>query len=175
MINLQLISLSSLPFYNLDDDQFRLTLYEFMNGGTVNFDPDRLAQLKFNPLLCECYKNFSFCKDNDLDMNFYLENSSCEYYTEDSFNNMLAEEQSRLNLNCGNLESGLSFLHMNIRSISNKFDKLTNFLSQLRMKLLRLGLMLIVIIFPILRVTTFCINLESIALVEVLAFTLVNI
>ena len=34
------------------DDQFRLTLYEFMNGGTTNFDPDRLAQLKFNPLLC---------------------------------------------------------------------------------------------------------------------------
>ena len=116
-------------------------------------------------------------------MNFYLENSSCEYYTEDSFNNMLAEEQSRLNLNCSNLESGLSYLHMNIRSISNKFDKLTNFLSQLRVKLPIVGisetwphgLMLIVIIFPILRVTTFCINLESIALVEVLACTLVNI
>ena len=93
-----MISLSSLPFYNLDDDQFRLTLYEFMNGGTINFDPDRLAQLKFNPLLCESYKNFSLCKDNNPDMNFYLENSSCENYTEDSFNNMSAEEQSRLNL-----------------------------------------------------------------------------
>ena len=134
-------------------------------------------------MLCESYKNFSLCKDNDPDMNFYLENSSCEYYTEDSFNNMLAEEQSRLNLNCSNLESGLSYLHMNIRSISNKFDKLTNFLSQLRVKLPIVGisetwthgLMLIVIIFPILRVTTFCINLESIALVEVLACTLVNI
>ena len=129
-----MISLSSLPFYSLDDDQFRLTLFEFMNGGTINFDPDRLAQLKFNPLLCESYKNFSLCKDNDPDINFYLENSSCEYYTEDSFNNMLAEEQSRLNLICSNLESGLSFLHMNIRSISNKFDKLTNFFSQLRVK-----------------------------------------
>ena len=40
-----MISLSSLPFYNLDDDQF---LFEFMKGGTINFDPDRLAQLKFN-------------------------------------------------------------------------------------------------------------------------------
>ena len=45
-------SLSSMPFYNLDDD-------EFMNGGTINFDPDSLAQLNFNPLLCESYKNFS--------------------------------------------------------------------------------------------------------------------
>ena len=66
-----MISLSSLPFYNLDDDQFRQTLYEFMNGGTINFDPDRLAQLKFNPLLCESCKNFSLCKDNDPVMNFY--------------------------------------------------------------------------------------------------------
>ena len=123
-----------MPFYNLDDDQFRLTLFEFMNGGTINFDPDRLAQLKFNPLLCESNKNFSLCKDNDPDVNFYLQSSSCEYYTEDSFKNMLAENQSRLNLKCGTLETGLSFLHMNIRSLSNKFDKLTNFLGQLRVK-----------------------------------------
>ena len=80
-----------MPFYNLDDDQFRLTLFEFMNG--ADFDPDRLAQLKFNPLLCESYKNFSLCKENDPDVNFYSENSSCEYYTEDSFKNMLAKNQ----------------------------------------------------------------------------------
>ena len=134
MINQQVNSLSSLPFYNLDADQFRLTLFEFRNGGTINFDPDGLAQLKFNPLLCESYKNFSLCKDNDPDINFLLENSSCEYYTEDSFNNMLVDEQSRLNLSCRSLESELFFLHMNIRSISNKFDKLTNFLGQLQVK-----------------------------------------
>ena len=126
-----------MPFYNLDDDQFQLTLFEFMNGGTINFDPDRLAQLKFNPLLC---KNFSLCKDNDPDVNFYLENSSCEYYTEDSFKNMLAENQSRLNLKCGTLETGLWFLHMNIRSLSNKFDRLKNFLGQLRVKFPIIGI-----------------------------------
>ena len=38
-------------------------------------------------------------------MNFYLENSSCEYYTKDSFNIILAENQSRLNLKC-TLETG---------------------------------------------------------------------
>ena len=60
--------------------------------------------------------NFSLCKDNDPDVNFYLENSSCEYYTEDSFNNMLAENQSRQNLKCSTLETGLSLLRMNIHS-----------------------------------------------------------
>lgn len=78
-----------------------------------------MSSLKFNPLFCESYKNFSLCKDS--------ENGSCEYDTEDSFNNMLAVNQIRLNWKCSSLETGLS-LHMNIRRISNKFDKLTNFL-----------------------------------------------
>ena len=71
MINQQVNSLSSLPFYNLEDDQFRLSLFEFMNGGTINFHPDRLAPLNFNPLLCESYKNFSLCKDNNPDILFF--------------------------------------------------------------------------------------------------------
>ena len=102
----------------------------------------RLAQLKFNPLLCESYKNFGLREDNDPNVNFYLENSSCEYYTEDYLNNMLAENQSRLiiNLKCSTLETGLSVLHMNIRSLSNKFDKLTNFLGQLRVKFPIIGI-----------------------------------
>lgn len=71
MISHPATNLASLPFYNLDDDQFRLTLFEFLNSGTINFDFEQLAQLKFNPLLCEPYKNFSLCKDNDPDANFY--------------------------------------------------------------------------------------------------------
>ena len=62
MINQWVNSLSSMPFYNLDDDQFRLTLFEFMNGGTINFDPDRLAQLKFNTLLCKFHEILVFVK-----------------------------------------------------------------------------------------------------------------
>ena len=116
-----------MPFYNVDNGPFWLTLFEFMNGGTINFDPDRLAQLTFNPLLCESYKNFSLCKDNDPDVNFYLENSSCEYYTEDSFKNMLAENQSRLNLKCGTLETAWPFVP-------------PNFLGQLRVKFPIIGI-----------------------------------
>ena len=103
VINQQVISLSSLPFYNLDHDPFRLTPFEFRNGGTINFDLDRLAQLEFNPLLRESYKYLSLGKDIDPDTYFHLENNSCEKYT---------EEQRRLNLNCSSLESGLSFLHL---------------------------------------------------------------
>jgi len=44
--------LVSLPFYNLDDDDFRLALFELENG-SITFDPNRLASLKFNPLLGE--------------------------------------------------------------------------------------------------------------------------
>ena len=53
---------------------------------------------------------------------------------------MLAENQSRLNLKCSTLETGLLFLNMNIRSLSNKFDKLTNFLGQLRVKFPIIGI-----------------------------------
>ena len=92
---------------------------------------------------------------------------------------MLAENQNRLNLKCSTLETGLSFLYMNIRSLSNKFDKLTNFLGQLRVK------------FPIIGISDTwlddCYHFSDIAgynfshkprincIVEVLAFTLVNI
>ena len=53
---------------------------------------------------------------------------------------MLAENQSPLNLKCNTLETGLSFLHTNIRSLSNKFDKLTNFLGQPRVKFPIIGI-----------------------------------
>lgn len=43
---------NSLSFYNLDDYQFRQTLTEFINEGTINFDPDRLTQLQINLLVC---------------------------------------------------------------------------------------------------------------------------
>ena len=91
---------------------------------------------------------------------------------------MLAEEQSRLNLNCSNLESGLSFFHMNIRSISNKFDKLTNFLSQLRMKLPIVGISetwLDVDCYHFSDIAGYNFLHKSRGLVEVLAFSLVNI
>ena len=132
-----------LPFAHLDDDELRLALFEMSNGGSIRFDPDKLASLKFNPLLCESFKNFSLCKDNDPDANFYLNSSNCVYYTEDSFNNMLAEEKNRLNVNQNDQNSfsrNLSFLHLNIRSIKNKIDNFSNFLERLKIKFPIIGI-----------------------------------
>ena len=53
---------------------------------------------------------------------------------------LIAKNQSRLNLKCSTLETGLSFLRMNIRCLSNKFNKLTNFLGQLRVKFPIIGI-----------------------------------
>ena len=132
-----------LPFAHLDDDELRLALFEMSNGGSICFDPDKLGSLKFNPLLCESFKNFSLCKDNDPDANFYLNSSNCEYYTEDSFNNMLAEEKNRLNVNQNDQNSfsrNHSFLHLNIRSIKNKIDNFSNFLERLKIKFPIIGI-----------------------------------
>ena len=34
-----------LPFAHLDDDELRLALFEMSNGGSIRFDPDKLASL----------------------------------------------------------------------------------------------------------------------------------
>ena len=62
--------------------------------------------------------------------------SSCEYFTEDSLNNVLIEEQSHLNLNCGSPnESGLLSPRWTFVAYwCNKFDRLSSFLGQLRVK-----------------------------------------
>lgn len=135
-------NLVSLPFFSLDDDEFQLAIFEYLNGGSINFDADRLASLKFNPLLCESHKNFSLCKDLDPDSNFYPNIDNCEYFTEASFNNMLTEQENRLNLslNHDNFTSSLSLLHLNIRSIVNKLGKFCNFLGGLNIKFPIIGI-----------------------------------
>ena len=45
-----------LPFCQLSDEEFELALYEQINGH-ISYDSDRLASLKFNPLLSEYYNN----------------------------------------------------------------------------------------------------------------------
>ena len=91
-----------MPFYSLDLDQFRLTLFEFMIGA-VPLILIRIDKLSWSLILCfvNPIKILVFgSKDSDPDVRVYLENYSCEYDTDDSFNNMLAENQIRLNLKC---------------------------------------------------------------------------
>ena len=135
-------NLTSLPFFNLDDDEFQLAIFEYLNGGSIKFNADGLASLKFNPLLCESYKNFSLYKDLDPDSNFYPDIENCKYFTEASFNNTLTEQQRRLNLglNYDSFTSSLSMLHLNIRSIKNKLGKFCNFLGSLNIKFPIIGI-----------------------------------
>ena len=91
--------------------------------------------------MSELIDNFSLCKDLDPDVNFYSQAINCEYYSEGSFNKMLAENLN-LNSNHSNLNNNakLSLLHLTIRSISRKLDNFTNFLGSLALNFSIIGL-----------------------------------
>ena len=47
---LKILSLmEELPFIHLNEEDFRLAIFEQLNG-PIRYDPDRLASLRFNPL-----------------------------------------------------------------------------------------------------------------------------
>ena len=64
--------MEELPFIHLSEEDFCLAMFEQLNG-PIRYDPDRLASLRFNPLLSETYKKFSLCSDHDPDANFLSE------------------------------------------------------------------------------------------------------
>ena len=68
-----------MPFFHLDDENFRLAVSEQLNG-RVNYDVDRLSSLKLNPLLPELHTNLNLCKDIDPDSNMFSALGNCEYY-----------------------------------------------------------------------------------------------
>ena len=84
--------MEELPFIYLNEEDFRLAIFEQLNG-PIRYDPDRLANLRFNPLLSETYKKFSLRSHHDPDANFFTELVDCEYYTEENFNEMFASEK----------------------------------------------------------------------------------
>ena len=111
MIGNEFISLAHvMPFCHLSDEDFDLALYEQQNGA-IRFDPDRLENLKFNPLISETNNQSSLCSDNDPDSNFYS-SFSCNYYIEDRFHELIDV----------NTEKHLSILHLNTRSLPGNFD-----------------------------------------------------
>ena len=97
--------IEELPFSHLSEEEFRLAMFEQLNG-SISYDPDRLAGLRFNPLLSETYKKFSLCSDHDPVANFFSELADCEYYIEENFNEMLQQKNILGANNC------LSLLHL---------------------------------------------------------------
>ena len=63
-------------------------MYE-MSNRPVNFDADRIDCLKLNPLLLEKHKNVALAKDFDLDSNFFSDTLNCDYFIENTLNEML--------------------------------------------------------------------------------------
>ena len=117
-----------MPFCHLSDDGFQFALYEQQNG-TIRFDPDRLECLKLNPLLPNDYNQLGVCRDSDPD-NFY-ESFNCEYFIEDKFNDSIARNYT---------DEKLSLLHLNTRSLSGNFDKVTNLLFSLNLHFSVIGI-----------------------------------
>ena len=104
------------------------------SNGPIRYDPDRLASLRFNPLLSEAYKKFSLCSHHDPDANFFTELVDCEYYTEENFNEMLHQKNILEVNNC------LSLLHLNIRSLHRNLDSLTTLLKNLELRFSFIGI-----------------------------------
>ena len=125
--------MEELPFIHLNEEDFRLAIFEQLNG-PIRYDPDRLASLRFNPLLSETYKKFSLSSHHDPDANFFTELVDCEYYTEENFNEMLHQKNILEVNNC------LSLLHLNIRSLHRNLDSLTTLLKNLELRFSFIGI-----------------------------------
>ena len=125
--------MEELPFIHLSEEDFCLAMFEQLNG-PKRYDPDRLASLRFNPLLSETYKKFSLCSDHDPDANFLSELVDCEYYIEENFNEMLHQKNILEVSNC------LSLLHVNIRSLHRNLDSLTILLKNLELRFSFIGI-----------------------------------
>ncbi|XP_031571341.1 uncharacterized protein LOC116305543 [Actinia tenebrosa] len=116
-----------LPFIHLDDESFRLALYELQQG-PIRYQHDRLESLVFNPLMLE--KNIAANSDLDPDVQ-YLNIPNSNYYISEQFNEITCND---------NNNSKFSLLHLNARSINQNLTKLTDFLTTLDLTFSLIGI-----------------------------------
>ena len=111
-----------MPFHCLDDNEFLHVIFEQQHG-SVHYDSDRLASLKFNPLLTDvyCHQHLTTTYDLETDSNFNAGSNICDYLIEEQFNEII---KSRINN-----RDNFSLLHLNIRSLQANLDRLTELLS----------------------------------------------
>jgi hypothetical protein len=91
--------------------------------GRVNFEAERLLSLKFNPLHYNNQKSLTLSRNLDPDSNFSGDSLNCDFYTENSLNNMLSNKTT--NMNC------LSFMHLNMRSLRRNRNQLQQLLASI--------------------------------------------
>ena len=127
---MSLIPLQLLPFNHLDDYSFDLAIYELQNG-PVHYDLDRLSSLSFDPVFTNHSPALTRSDTLDPDIHFNLDNVACDYFIEDSFNQMLRNENYS--------DADFSLFHLNIRSLQRNFNNLINLLSLLDINFTLIG------------------------------------
>ena len=105
-----------LPFCHLDDDLFKLAVFE-LSHGPIHFNYDRLESLYFNPLIDT--STIASSIDLDPDEQFLHPSvHSSSYFVIDQFNELISKPDT----------NAFSMIHLNARSLSQNFDKLTDLL-----------------------------------------------
>ena len=117
-----------MPFQSLDDPDYELTVISQRNLSEV--DMDRLSQLKFNPF--QLSNDIALCGNSETSDTFFNMNQiNCNYYLPSEF------KEHTIN---NNLTNYFSLLHLNIRSISNRFDSFKHLLNSLNKPFQVIGL-----------------------------------
>ena len=100
---------SQFPFHNLDDNAFKIVIYEFQHG-TISYDTDQLETLFFNPILDQHSSLSDPNSDLDPDLNnqnYASSASYCNYETAADLNGAIG----------GNNLISFSLFHLNARSL----------------------------------------------------------
>ena len=120
-----------MPFFHLDDENFRLAVFEQLNG-RVNDDVGRLSCLKLNFYYLKYLQTLSLCKDIDPDSNMFSELGNCEYYVEEQFDDLLQKQKIDNNRS--------SFMNVNARSLQCNLCRLTHLLGNLTFRFFFIGI-----------------------------------
>ena len=117
---------SQFPFHDLDDNAFKIVLYEFQHG-TISYDADHLETLFFNPILDQHSTLSDPNSDLDPDLNnlnYASSASYCNYETAEDLNGVIG----------GNNLISFSLFHLNARSLVKNQDALAHLLANINHK-----------------------------------------
>ena len=118
---------SSFPFHNLTDNDFSTLNFDHY---TNDYDMDRLSHMKINPF--QINSKVALSRNNkDLDSLFDINNIDCDYFLPTELKSKLSYSKQKLQF---------SLLHLNKRSIYNKFDAFKHLLDSLDMQFQIIGL-----------------------------------
>ena len=106
------------PFHNLDDDLFKIALYQLKNG-PISYDPDKMDSLFYNPIFDRGTYLCDRIADLDPDVNHLNYTGNCKFSTVDKLNERLST-----NLN-------FSIFHLNVRSLVKNHEDLSHLLANI--------------------------------------------